>query len=408
MSTPDSVDTAARKDADQAAVRTVILLAICQGLSQSASIIIGVVSALTGLMLAEDKSLATLAVAMMMVGVMVATVPASLLMKRIGRRAGFTIGQLCGATSALISIYAIFSENFWLFVAAGPIYGIHTAFFHYYRFAAADAATDAYRSRAISFVLTGGVAAAILGPELAKLTRDLFAPVVFAGSFAAIFVLCLVSVTVIQFIKIPRPTAKERSETGRPLSEIARQPAFAVAILSAMLGYGAMSLVMTATPLAVTAHDHSFSDAAFIIQWHVLGMFTPSFFTGHLIHRFGALNIILTGALLIMSCIAVNLTGVGLVNFWFGLVALGVGWNFMFIGGTTLLTTTYRPEERAKVQAVNDFCVFGSVATGALSSGVLHALFGWDGVNLGIVLPIMIAFAAASWLRLRPVPVAVR
>ena len=406
MSSPEPVDVSTKKDADRAAVKTVLLLAICQGLSQSASIIIGVVSALTGLVLADDKSLATLAVALMMVGVMVATVPASLLMKHIGRRAGFTIGQICGATSALISIYAIFSENFWLFVAAGAIYGIHTAFFHYYRFAAADAATDAYRSRAISLVLTGGVLAAILGPNLAVWTRDLFAPVVFAGSYAAIFVLCLVNMSVVQFIKIPRPTVKEQGETGRPLSEIARQPAFAVAILSAMLGYGSMSLVMTATPLAVTAHDHSFSDAAFIIQWHVLGMFMPSFFTGHLIHRFGTLNIILVGALLIMSCIAVNLSGVELVNFWFGLVALGVGWNFMFIGGTTLLTTTYRRAERAKVQAINDFCVFGSVATGALSSGVLHELFGWDGVNLGIVLPIMIAFSAALWLRLRPIPVA--
>ncbi len=401
MSRTGTEGTTTETRANRAALRTVVLLATCQGLSQSGSIIIGVVSALTGLMLAEDKSLATLAVATMMVGVMVATVPASLLMKRIGRRAGFTIGQLCGASSALISVYAIFTENFWLFVAAGPVYGIHTAFFHYYRFAAADAATEAYRSRAISYVLTGGVVAAILGPELAKLTRDLFAPVVFAGSYGAIFVLCLLSMTVMQFIKFQQPTVQERVVAGRPLLEIARQPAFTVAILAAMLGYGSMSLVMTATPLAVTAHDHSFSDAAFIIQWHVLGMFAPSFFTGHLIHRFGTLNIILLGALLIMLCIGANLSGVDLANFWIGLVALGVGWNFMFIGGTTLLTTTYRPEERAKVQAVNDFCVFGSVATAALSSGVLHAVFGWDGVNLGIALPILIAFSAAFWLRLR-------
>ena len=403
MPTREPKDAVVMEDTSNSSIRTVILLAICQGLSQSGSIIIGVVSALTGLMLADDKSLATLAVALMMVGVMVATIPASLLMKRIGRRAGFTFGQICGASSALISIYAIFSENFWLFVAAGPIYGIHTAFFHYYRFAAADAATDVYRSRAISLVLTGGVLAAILGPNLAVWSRDLFGPVLFAGSYAAIFVLCLCSMTVVQFIKIPRPTELEQAETGRSLLEIARQPAFVVAILSAMLGYGSMSLVMTATPLAVTAHHHSFADAAFIIQWHVLGMFLPSFFTGHLIHRFGALNIILVGALLIMSCIAVHLSGVELVNFWFGLVALGVGWNFMFIGGTSLLTTSYRRAERAKVQAVNDFCVFGSVAIAALSSGVLHELFGWNGVNLGIVLPITVAFIAVLWLRLRPV-----
>lgn len=392
-----------KEESDRKVIKTVVLLALCQGLSQSSSVIIGVVSGLTGLMLADDKSLATLAVASMMVGVMVATIPASLLMKRIGRRAGFTIGQVCGAIAALISVYSIFTENFWLFVAAGPIYGIHTAFFHYYRFAAADAATERYRSRAISYVLTGGVVAAILGPELAKLTRDLFAPVFFAGSFAAIFVLCLIGMVLLQFINIPQPTQNERSETGRPLSEIARKPEFAVAILSAMLAFGSMSLVMTATPLAVTANDHSFSDAAFIIQWHVLGMFMPSFFTGHLIHRFGTLNIILVGAVLIMSCIAINLGGVELVDFWFGLVALGVGWNFMFIGGTTLLTTTYKPAERAKVQAINDFCVFGSVAAGALSSGVLHAILGWDGVNYAIMAPIGIAFLAALWLRLKPI-----
>ena len=352
-------------------------------------------------MLADDKALSSVPVALLFTFVMVATVPASLLMRRFGRRVGFTVGQLIGASAASLSVFAIFQSSFWLFAAGGALFGIHGAFAQYYRFAAADSAGEQYRSRAIALVLAGGVVGAIAGPELAKLSRDLFQPVVFAGSYAVIGFLCLVAVAILQFIKIPHLTRAQRRNTGRPLLEIARQPAFIVAVLSAMLGFGSMTLVMTSTPLAVTAHDHSFSDVAFVVQWHVLGMFAPSFFTGHLIHRFGTLNIILTGALLIMSCIAINLSGVELANFWFALAALGVGWNFMFIGGTTLLTTSCRPEERAKVQGTNDFCIFGVVACAAFSSGFLHDALGWQAVNLSVAVPIGIAFSAAFWLRVR-------
>ena len=352
-------------------------------------------------MLAEDKALSSVPVALIFTFVMVATVPASLLMRRFGRRVGFTVGQLIGASAAALSVFAIFQGSFWLFAAGGVLFGIHGAFAQYYRFAAADSAGEEYRSRAIALVLAGGVIGAIAGPELSKLSRDLFQPVVFAGSYAVIGSLCLVAVAILQFIRIPQLTRAQRRNTGRPLLEIARQPVFIVAVLSAMLGFGSMTLVMTSTPLAVTAHNHSFSDVAFVIQWHVLGMFAPSFFTGHLIHRFGTLNIILIGALLIMSCIAINLSGVELANFWFALAALGVGWNFMFIGGTTLLTTSCRPEERAKAQGTNDFCIFGVVACAAFSSGFLHDALGWQAVNLSVAVPIGIAFSAALWLRVR-------
>ena len=383
---------------------TIALLATCQALTETGNIVIGVTAALTGHMLADDKALATVPLALMFSFVMVATIPASLFMRRVGRRVGFTVGQLIGASAAALSVFAIVQSSFWLFAIGGAMFGVHGAFFQYYRFAAADAAGEQYRSRAIALVLAGGIVGAIAGPELSKISRDLFQPLVFAGSFSAIVCLCFTTIAILQFIRIPNLSRAQRQSTGRPLHVIARQPEFIVAILSAMLGFSSMTLVMTATPLAVIAHDHSFSDVAFIIQWHVLGMFAPSFVTGHLIHRFGTLNIILVGALLIMSCIAVNLSGVDLANFWVALLSLGVGWNFMLIGGTTLLTTTYRPEERAKVQGANDFCVFATVAGAAFSSGLLHNAFGWQAVNLGVVVPILVAFSAAFWLRFRGSP----
>ena len=341
--------------------RNVILLATCQALVMTGGIIIGTTSALTGYMLAEDKSLATLPFALMFSGVMIATVPASLLMRRFGRRIGFSFGQLIGITAASISTYAIFDSNFWLFSFGGFLFGFHGAFGQQLRFAAADTASEEFRSRAISLVMAGGVVGAFLGPELAKATRDLFEPVVFAGCFATIGVIMLINISILQFIKIPRMSAAERRDTGRPLIEILQQPATVVAILASMFGYGAMSLVMTATPLAIIQHEHSFSDAAFVIQWHVVGMFGPSFITGHLIHKFGPLKIIIIGAVLILGCASINLTGIEVAQFWAALVLLGVGWNFMFIGGTSLLATTYKPNERAKIQGFNDFLVFGSV-----------------------------------------------
>ena len=386
---------------DKNAQHTVFLLAICQALTETGNIIIGVTSALTGYMLAADKALATVPVALVFTFVMLSTFPASLFMRLVGRRIGFTTGQLIGVFAAATSIFAIYQNDFWLFAVGGALFGIHGAFFQYYRFAAADVAGERYRSRAISFVLAGGIIGAIFGPELAKVSRDLFQPVLFAGNFMVILILCLITIIILQFIRIPGLSLVQKKDTGRPLLAIARQPTFIVALISGMFGFGSMTLIMTATPLAVTSHDHTFADVAFVIQWHVLGMFAPSFVTGHLIHRFGTLNIILVGAILIMTCIGINLWGIRLSNFWVALLALGVGWNFMFVGGTTLLTTTYETEERAKVQGVNDFCIFATVAGAAFLSGILHNQLGWQAVNLGVVIPIITAFSAAFWLRIR-------
>ena len=372
-------------------------------------IIIGTTSALTGHMLADDKSLATLPFALMFAGVMATTVPASLLMRRYGRRIGFTFGQSAGILAAALSTYAIFAGSFWLFAVGGFIFGIHGAFGQQLRFAAADTASADFRSKAISLVMAGGVVGAFVGPELAKATRDAFEPVVFAGCFRDDrhhHAVAGVNISILQFIRVPRMSAAERRDTGRPLLAILKQPATIVAILASMIGYGSMSLIMTVTPLAIVQHDHSFSDAAFVIQWHVVGMFGPSFVTGHLIHRFGALQIVIVGALLVLGCAIINQTGIEIAQFWAALVLLGVGWNFMFIGGTSLLATTYEPKERAKIQGFNDFLVFGSVAAASFSSGALHHAVGWQVVNMGIILPVAAAACAALWLLTQRSPAA--
>ena len=379
--------------------RNVVLLAICQALAQSGSSLIATVAALAGFLIAEDKSLATLPMACQFLGTMLSTIPASFFMQRFGRRVGFTVGMCFGMTAAGLSVYALYSINFPLLVFAALMFGVHNAFWQYYRFAATDTASPEFRSKAISFVLAGGVIAAFIGPELAKVSVDFFEPVRFAGGYAAVMVVILISMTVMQFVEIPRPTAEERSKNGRPLLEIVGQPKFIVAVLSAMLGYAIMILVMTATPLAMQFCGHSFNDTAFVIEWHMLGMFAPSFFTGHLIKKFGVLNIITVGVLLMLGSAATGLSGIAISQFWAALFLLGVGWNFMFVGGTTLLLETYRAEERAKVQAFNDFTVFTVVAIASFSSGAIQHHFGWEWITASMFVPMAIVLVATTWLR---------
>ncbi len=378
--------------------RNVLLLALCQALFMSASSLIMTVTALVGHGLAADKSLATLPLALQFVATMLTTFPASLAMKHMGRRAGFGIGALCGIAGGGLSAQAIVMGSFALFCGASLLLGIAAGCAFFYRFAAADTASPDFKSRAISLVMGGGVIAAFLGPELAIWSRDLLAPVTFAGGYLAIAALALITLLILQFIEIPKPSGEERHGSGRPMLEIVRQPAFVVAVLCAMVAYGAMSLVMVSTPLAVLACDHSFETAAFVIQWHVVAMYGPSFVTGHAIRRFGVLPILLLGVVLVLGCVAVNLSGVEAWRFWAALVFLGLGWNLMFVGGTTLLTETYRPSEKAKTQALNDFLVFGTVAASALASGRVFEAFGWQTVNLGVVAPLLLVGLAVLWL----------
>ena len=381
--------------------RIVFLLALCQALAMTGNSILGTTAAIVGNLLTADKALSTLPVALQMTGTMLATVPAALLMARIGRRRGFWTGAAIGVAGAAIATLAIFADSFTMFCAGTMLIGANTGFVQQYRFAASEAADDAFRSKAISLVLAGGVVSGLFGPETAKWSRDLFAPVMFAGCYAIIAALYLASAVLLCLVRLPKPSAPALRRGGRPLVEIATQPIFVVAAVAGMVGYGVMSALMTVTPIAMLGCGFAFVDAAFVIQWHSLGMYLPSFITGHLISRLGVTTILLVGAGLLLVCCGINLMGVAELNFWSALVLLGIGWNFLFVGATTLLTRTYDTHEKAKVQALNDFLIFGTVALSSFSSGALLTGFGWSMVQLAVLPFVVVATTAVLWLKLR-------
>ena len=379
--------------------KNVLLLAACQAMLVTGLSLLIATSALVGYRLSPDKALATLPLAMQMLAGMLTSIPASLFMQRFGRRAGFLLGSAIGIAGAGLATVAIVTGSFSLFVLGATLSGMFAGFANYYRFAAVDVATADYHGTAISYVLAGGVIAAFIGPNLAHWTSAwLAAP--FAGSYLALAAILMLSFTTPLFLDIPRPP-READGSGRALGVIARQPVFIVAAIGGMLGYGIMSLVMTATPLAMHGHHHAFSDTAFVIELHMLGMFAPSFFSGHLIRRFGVLPVMLAGGVLSAVCVGINLTGSSLSHFWLALFLLGIGWNFLFIGATTLLTEAYAPEEKAKTQALNDFLVFGMVTVAVLSAGSLQHHLGWRTVNYGVMPLIGATLTAVIWLLLR-------
>lgn len=379
--------------------KNVLLLALCQALAMTGTTILITTAALIGYSLAKDKSLATFPLALEQLATMSATIPASLLMKRIGQQLGFVVGVFIGMIGAALGVYAIFIGSFTVFCLTTLLLGVFNGFAGFYRFAAADTASKGFRSKAISFVMAGGVIAALFGPELATWSKDLFKPALFAGSLAFIVGLQMLALFLLPFVDIPQLSETERRESGRAFTVIVQQPVFIVALLVSMLGYGVMMLVMTATPLAMVTDSYPFDTAAFVIQMHVFGMFAPSFFTGYFIARFGVLNIILCGGVLNVLCIAINLLGTDFLNFWVALLLLGIGWNFMFIGSTTLLTEAYTPAEKAKTQALHDFLMFGFVAFATFLSGRLLHDFGWEAVNYASIPMILLALAATLWLR---------
>lgn len=382
--------------------RNVFLLAACSALLMTGSTLMMLLSSIVGdWLLIEDKALATLPVTAMVVGTLTTTIPASLWMLRVGRRYGFMTGAGFGVIGGLVAALAIYWKLFPLFCVGTLLMGSYNAFGQYYRFAAADASIGPFKGRAVSYVLTGGVVAAVCGPEVAKFTRDLFPDLLYVGSYLTLTVLAAVAMLTLSFINIPPPSAAERTGGGRPLLVIARQPVFVVAVLSSLVSYTAMSTVMTATPLAMGLCALPLEDAAFVIQWHALGMFAPGFVTGHLIRRFGVLSVMIAGGVLLVLASLINLHGITLTHFWVALFILGVGWNFMFVGGTTLVTEAYAPAERAKTQAFNDFLVFGSVAAGSFLSGNLLYFFGWGSVNYSVLPILMVTIAASAWLALR-------
>jgi MFS family permease len=380
------------------------VLALCQALFMSVQTIgIATTPLAAYALLGTDKSLATFPIFLVHAGVMLTTVPASFLMARIGRRGGFSVGAVSGIASGLVSTAAIFLQNFPLLCIGALLQGTAAAFAWYFRFAAADAAAPQKRAQAISLVMAGGVLAGLLGPQTAKWAVHWFDPVVFAGCYVAVSLLSAGVLGLVQFLRIPGLTAEQRAAGGRPMGRIIRQPSYIVALISSMFGYGVMTLVMSATPLAMLACGFHFTDSATVIQAHVVAMFLPSFFTGHLIQRFGVLPIIATGAAINIGCAFVNLSGIGFEHFLIANILVGLGWNFTYVGGTTLLTSTYEPAERAKVQASHDFMVYATTATAAGLSGFLHATSGWTFVNMAAIpmQAIIIVAALALFLHQR-------
>ena len=375
----------------------IFLLSLCQGFYLVSAVTSITFAGLVGQMLADNKLFATLPVAIMTVGTALCTIPMSILMKRIGRRAGFLIGASSGGIAGAFATYAITQADFVLFCIAMLFMGIYQATTQYYRFAAVESAPVNYVSRAVSFVLLGGVISALIGPSLAVASQDLLAPVQFAGAFAVAAGVSFLAMAPIALLKIPRPPEDISAAGARPLSEIMRQPAFIAAVLNAATSYGLMVLVMTATPLAMSACAFPINDTGSVIQWHVLAMFIPSFFTGTLIHRFGVLTILYSGMALFVISAAFALSGIELLNFTGALILLGVAWNFLFVGGTTLLTEAYRPNEKAKTQGINEFIVFTAAATGSFASGGLFHVSGWDAVNYGMVPFLGATLAATLW-----------
>lgn len=378
-------------------LRNVGLLAVCQGLLLTNSVTLIAVNGLLGYALAASTALATLPVTTYVIGGALTNLPASFFMKRFGRRAGFTLGGGLGALGALTCAAAAFFGSFWLLCLGTVFCGMYNAFGQYYRFAAADLAPLEMKSRAISWVLAGGIIGGVIGPETSKLTQNLLAPR-FIATYGTLVAFALIALMLVRMLRLPPLSTVEQHASARPLAQIVLQPAFIVAVLSAVVGYAVMNLLMTATPLAMDICRHPFSDMAFVLEWHVIGMFAPSFFTGSLILRLGVLTILLTGAGLMFLCVGIALSGVSVMHFWWALFLLGVGWNFLYIGGTSLLTTTYNAAERAKAQGSNDFLVFSSMAITSLTSGWMVTREGWHMLNF-IALPLLVVTTSATlWL----------
>jgi MFS family permease len=380
--------------------RNVGLLAACQALLFTNNSTLIAINGLAGLALAPYIGLATLPVTCWVLGGAIGTMPASLHMKRVGRQRGLTTGTLWGIVGALICASAIWAQSFWLLCFGTLVFGVYNAYGQYYRFAAADVASGDFKPIAISLVLAGGLVGGILGPTSSRWTIDMLGPK-FMAAYLVLIGFALMTLMLLRFVRIPTPTAAERSASGRPLREIAAQPKFIIAVLAGAIGYGVMNFLMTSTPIAMQVCGHPYSDAAFVISSHIIGMFAPSFFTGPLIRRVGVLPVMVAGVLCNFGAIAIALSGIAVSQFWFSLVLLGVGWNFLYLGGTTLLTETYRPEERARAQGTNEQAIFIMMAISSFTSGMTVTSAGWQRVNLFALPLVAVVGAAIVWYAFR-------
>jgi len=380
---------------DVRARSNVMRLAAAQALTGANSAVIFATGAIVGATLAPSVSLATVPVSMYVLGLAGGTLPTGAISRAYGRRIAFIIGTGCGVLTGLLGALAILRGSFALFCCATFLGGLYGAVSQSYRFAAADGASVAFRPKAVSWVLAGGVFAGLLGPQLVQWTMDVWQPHLFAFSFVTQAAVALVGMAIVSGVEAPRPAPADLRR-GRPLLEIVRQPRFIAAALCGVIAYPSMNLVMTSAPLAMKMCGLSVSDSNFGIQWHIVAMYGPSFFTGSLIARFGAPRIVAAGLLLEAGSAAIGLTGVTAVHFWTTLVVLGIGWNLGFVGASALVLETHRPEERNKVQAFNDFLVFGMMAIGSFSSGQLLANLGWSAVNWVVFPPVLLGLAVLA------------
>ena len=382
--------------------RQLWLLALCQGLFLTNNVTFIAINGLVGLNLAPLGWMATLPVMGYVVGGALSTTLVARTQSRFGRRTSFQMGLAVAVASALLCCYAAYSRNFWLLVGATVVAGYYNANAQLYRFAAAELAAPAFREKAVSLVMAGGLIGAVAGPNLASATRNL-TETPFAGAYLALAAVALLAMGLLSFIRFPPApvkTATEPADTGRPLREIMRQPVFIVAAAAGALGYGVMNLLMAATPIAMQVCSLPFSDVAMVLEWHVIGMFAPGFFTGHLIKRFGTLPIMAVGLALNIVCVVIALSGVDFKQFLVALFLLGLGWNFLFTGSTTLALTAYRQEEKDKAQGALNFCVFAVLALSSLASGVLVTTRGWALLNLGSLLPLGVTALLLGWFAL--------
>ncbi len=392
---------------DRLAARNAVVLAAAQALAGGNNAVIVATGGIAGLILAPNPMLATLPISVMVVGMWAGTLPVGMLAKAFGRRFALQTGSALGVLSGLISCAAMLSGSFVLLLVGTLCGGLYAAAHQSYRFAASDTASAHFRPKAISWVLAGGILAAVIGPQLVILTKDIWPAYLFAATYLAQAVCALAAAAVLTLLRIPRPPVVHAFGDGRPLAEIIRKPQFIVAVVCGLASYGMMNLLMTSAPLAMVMCNHSVGDAALGIQWHVIGMYAPSFFTGTLIARLGLRLIMAGGLFLILAAALVGFIGTDLWNFWVALALLGVGWNFAFISATTLVTGCHSPRERNKVQAFNDFLIFGAMAIGSFSSGALLSHYGWTAVT-ELVFPVIIAAAVLlAWgtfgRRLNPV-----
>jgi len=379
--------------------RNVFLLACCQALLLTNAVTLVSIGALAGYALADNKALSTLPATLYVIGVALSAYPASMWMKRVGRRNGFLGGLFVGMLGAATATVAIATASFALLCVGHLLLGVYNAFGQYYRFAAADAASSDFRAKAISLVLAGGLVGGIVGPELTKVTIDLATPT-YLASYASLLVFGFAAMAIVSFLDIPPAGEGHADGPARSLGALIAQPRFFVAVLVAAMGYAVMNLLMTATPLAMRFCGHPYGAAAGVITAHVVAMFAPSFVTGSLIKRFGVLGVMGVGVAAMAACVGVALAGEHVMNFWWALVLLGVGWNFMYLGGSTLLTESYEPAEKAKAQGLNEITISAMQAVSAFASGVLVNAAGWQVLNYVALPLILLACASLAWLKL--------